>query len=214
LFNSTYFNITAWNAAAASVETVSIDMQRPQPAINIIEDICTSIFGLLLVDPDGKYSFKIVDTAVSASTTIKATDIRSPHRIPYNPAEVISSARIGYAKDWITTGTAFTYYTDDSQEDAVFLKYKTYNEKTFDTYLDNLTAATAYASTVMAYHKDIHGRMEVEVPMAYYDITIGDIVDAEIERRTQTMIGTTKSEIISVRYVLDKPAIMLGLRFV
>ena len=231
VYNDTHFNTTAWDAAQASVENVSLTMQQAaraeatgvtaiaeidevRPAIEVIQDICASVFGLFVIDPDGRYSFKIVDTDASSSTTIKAIDILSSHNIDYDPTEVISSVRIGYDRESTTVGNPYTYYTDDSEERAVFLKYKTYNEQTFDTLLDTLSAATAYGSTIMAYFKDVHGRLEVEVPMQYYDIALGDIVDVEIERQVGTMIGTTKSEIVNVRYALDRPSIMLGLRFV
>ncbi len=211
------FDITAWEVAQAAVGDVVVDMQDDDervPAINIIEQICTSVFGFFRITANGRYSFKIVDTTAAVVTTIKAVDIISNHKIVYDPTEVISSVRVGYAKDWTTTGTAYLYYTDDTREASVFTAYKTYKEQPVDTLLPTLSAATAFGVTFMDYFDRIHGRLPVDIPMAYYSIALGDMVDAEIRRQTTTMLGTTKSEVISINYNLDRSMINLGLRIV
>ena len=214
VYNTTYFNTTAWDAATALVDEVDIDMQEPVAAINVIEQICTSVFGLFIVDKDGKFSFKIVDTTASVVTTIKAIDVLSDNEIEYEPTEVISSVRVGYNKDWLTTGTAYLYYTDDTREASVFTAYKTYKEQVVDTLLPTLSAATAFGTVFMDYFDRVHGSLPMEIPMAYYDIALGDMVDAEIERATTTMLGTTKAEVININYGLGKPAMTVKLRIV
>jgi len=214
VYNSTYFNTTEWAAAQALVDDVVIDMQEPQPAIEVIEYICASVFGLFLVDPDGKFTFKVIDTSATAGTTFVAADILSDHTAVYDPTEVISSIRVGYARDWATTGTQYTYYTYSAEEADVFVKYKTYNQQEFPTALETLSAATAYGTTVFDYTKDVHGSLPVELPLAYYASDVGDIINVEIERATKAMIGTTKSEIVSLSYKLDRVTIEFGVRFV
>ena len=214
VYNETYFDTTAWDAAAALVDTVSLNMQEPEKAINVIEQIALSVFGLLVVEADGRYSFKIVDTSVTAGTTIQADDILSRNKPVYDPTEVISSVRVGYGRDWVTAGTQYTYYTDPTHEASVFTAYKTYNQQTFDTLLDTLTAATAYATNMLSYFKEIHGKNTVEVPMKYYAEELGNIVNAEIQRPSTTMLGTKKSEVTNVTYKLSGvPTISFGLRF-
>lgn len=214
-FNDTFFNTTAWNTAQALVEDVTVNMQEPAPAIDIIQDICTSVFGLFIIDPDGRYSFKIVDTSVAAGTTIFADDIISKSQIAYEPTEVISSARVGYARDWVTTGTQYTYHIDDTAEASVFAQYKTYNQQTFDTYLDNLTAATAFGVTIMERFRTVKGTMTLECPMSYYGTVLADVVDAELLRPSGTGgLGTTKAEIVGVDYNLNRTVIEFGIRFV
>jgi len=214
VYNDTYFDTTAWNAAQALVENVTVNMQEPAPAIEVIEKICESVFGLFLITADGKYTFKIVDTTAAAGSTINAIDIMNAKTVNYEPTEVLSSVRVGYARDWLTSGTQYTYYRDTSAEASVFTQYKTYNEQTFDTYLIDLTAATAFGTTIMNRFRAVHGQVSVEVPMSYYATEIADIVDAEILRPNKTMIGTTKSEIVSIDYNLNGPTMTLGLRFV
>ncbi len=146
--------------------------------------------------------------------TIKSTDVLGEYNIIYEPTEVISSVRVGYAKDWLTAGTQYTYFTDDSRETSVFTAYKTYKEQTFDTLLDTLSAATSYATTIYDYFDLVHGRVSVDIPMAYYELAIGDIINAEIQHPNRAMLGTTKSEVVGISYNLDRPAMNVGLRFV
>mgnify|MGYP001613961493 CR=1 FL=1 len=214
VYNATYFDTTAWDAAQASVETVTLNMQSPAPTIDVIQGICASVFGVFYVTSDDRFSFRRIDTTVTSATAIADADIRNQHRLTYDPTEVISSARIGYARDWATNGTQYTYVTNTTYEASVFNTYKTYNERTFDTYLHAVTAATAYGETLMVYAKDVHGTFELDLPMAYYVREIGETVDVPIRRATTAMIATAKSEIIDVRYDLSGPSMALGLRIV
>jgi hypothetical protein len=220
IFNETYFDTTAWNAAKASAPLVTINLKEAKPAIDIIEEICASTFGLFLVNPDNRYSFKIVDTTTSALTTIVHTDILNRHRITYDPAEVISSVRVGYDKNWESEYVSpYTFVTDTSEEAAAYLKYKTYNQKTFYTLLTNATAASAYATKILNYAKDVHGTGQLVVPMKYYGYNVADIVNAEITRETTPMLGSamtsvTKLEITSKAYNLRDGTITFGYRTV
>ena len=206
-YNDTYFDTTAWAEAQASVETVTISMDDSAPVIDVIEDICTSVFGVFFVTPDNKFSFRLVDTGASAETTIRAGDVMNRNRIIYNPSEVLSSARIGYI-----VADVLTYHDADQYEASVFNAYKTYSERTFDTQLDTVTAATAYGETIMQYTKDVHGVFEMQLPMLYYALEVGEMVDAEIWRAQSAMLATARSEILEVRYDLAGPTLTLGLR--
>lgn len=215
LYTSSYFDTVAWASAQAKAANVTIDMQNPEPAIDIIEGICASVFGSLSITADGKFSFVIVDTSVEVQATVLSGDIRSDHRIVYDPTEAVSSIRVGYNRDWLTVAsTVYTWHTDLSEETATFVKYKTYNQIDFPTYLVTEADAASLATAILTYSKDVHGQDTVLLPIAYYERRLGDIIDVEIERPQKTMIGTTKTEIVNVTYDLNKPAITLGVRFV
>jgi hypothetical protein len=225
VYSGTYFDMVAWVVAQAIVPDVTIDIGANKaitdiPTIDLIQDICASVFGLFLTTVDGKYSFKIIDTTASASTTIYEYDILNKHSISYDPTEVISSTKVGYAKDWAPSGgsvydSPYTFLTDTSQEEDIFLKYKVYNQKQFNTVLITLANAQTFSNTVLAYSKDVHGVGEIEVPMKYYAIELGDIVDIELNRETTTMLGTKKCEIIGVKYNLSPlPTMSLGYRII
>jgi hypothetical protein len=197
-----------------------MDMKAPKPTIDVIEDICASTFGLFLIGPDNRYSFKIVNTSATALTTIVHTDILNRHSITYDPAEVISSVKVGYNKNWDSDYVSpYTFVTDTSVEAAAFLKYKVYNQRTFYTLLTNATAASAFGTTILNYAKDVHGMGELTVPMSYYSYNVADIVNAEITRETTPMLGSsmtvvTKVEIISKAYNLRDATITFGYRVV
>ena len=217
-YTSAHFETTTWTALTSSVGNVTIGIpDTPKgklPAIEVIEQICTSVFGLFLSNREGKYTFKLVNTSATASSTLQAIDFRGEHNISYDPTQVISSVKVGYARDYATTGDQYQYVTDPTRQSSVFNAYQTYNEQTFLTLLPDATAATAYASTILDYFDAVHGKDNWELPLSYYDRGIGDIVDAQIRRPQKTMIGTTKSEIVSIDYDLNKNSIYTTIRFV
>lgn len=213
-YTSTFFDITAWEEASLLVPDITIDMQEQEPVIDVIQNICASIFGLFLITPEGKYSFKIVDTTASAETVINRYDIFNRHTINYDPSEVISSVKVGYAKDWATVQNPYTYLIDTSREEDIFLKYKTYNQKTFDTFLTSLSDAQDFSDTILDYAEEVHGKGNITVPMKYYTLDVGDLADIEIYREVQNLLGIKKSEIIRKSYDLDRALINFEYRFV
>jgi hypothetical protein len=219
-YNSTYFDTTAWEAASALVPNITIDIAAgkaitDKPVNEIIEDICGTVFGLFIIDSSNKFSFKIVDTSATASTTIQDIDILNYHTITYDPSEVISSTKVGYSKNWEEGyESPYTWLYDTTQENAVFLKYKTYNQKESFTMLINSADAQSFSDTILAYSKDVHGVGDIEVPMKYYDIDLGDIVNIEINRPATTMLGTKKCEIIGKTYNLSFPTITFTYRII
>ena len=93
-------------------------------------------------------------------------------------------------------------------------KYKVYREQGFNTYLPDSTAAQAFANTIMAYAKDIHGQFSIDVPMKYYNVAFGGVVNTELNRQNATMLGIKKCEIIGKTYNLESENINLNLRIV
>jgi hypothetical protein len=227
VYNDTYFDTTAWAVAQALVPNVTINIASGKdmddiPVNDLIENICGSVFGLFIIDNASRYSFKIVDTTASASTTIYANDILSNHSIEYDPTNVITSAKVGYNKNWEEGYTSpYTWFYSNTTtsglaiEEASYLKYKIYNQKEFTTLLISLANATSYSDTMLAYSKDVHGVGVIDTSMKYYAISLGDIVNIEIKRPNNiTMLGTKKCEIISKTYNLYSATITFGYRII
>lgn len=213
-YDATFYDLTAWEAARTLVENVTIDMQEPDDAINVIELIASSVFGLFYVTPANKFSFKVSDSGATVKAFIPAHDVADAHSISYDPAEVVSSVRVGYARDWTATGaSAYTYYTDTSREATVFSLYKTYNQRQFDTALPSLSAATAFASRVLDYVDTVRGTETVTVPLENYGLEIADQIALDIARGSRSMIGERKAEITGVELALQYPAMRLQLRY-
>jgi hypothetical protein len=222
-YDSSYYDMTAWGIAEAVAPNITIDIapgkgMEDSDVIDIIEMICTSIFGLFKITPENKYSFKIVDTTASSLSTIINNDIIGNNSVDYDPYEVISSAKIGYNKNWNEGYTSpYTFYYDTSYENSVFLLYKVYNQKQFNTVLIDTSALTvikAFSNTILNYSKDVHGIGSIKIPIKYYEIEVGDIYDIEINRETTTMLGTKKCEILSKSTSIYDGFITCGYRII
>jgi len=212
-YNGLYFNQALWEAAKSRAYNVTIDMQDEEPAIDVIQGICESTFGVFVTDPDGKYSFRITRPGDPAEYIIPANDIINYPRATYDPSEVITSVRVGYDRNWLLDGpSAYTYYTDTSREAEIFARYKTFNQRTFDTLLPTLSDAQAFASTVLDYAEEIRPTIDIEVPIKYYMVDVGDFVQVEINRARTTWFGERKCEVIRKVYNLDKNTISLTVK--
>lgn len=211
-YSGTFFDIDQWDAMTENAPVVTIDMQQPDSTINIIQNICSSVFGIFFITPDNLFSFKIVNITEDVVATILADDILNSHRFSYDPTQVISSARIGYDRDWTTTTNPYTFYTNTDEETAVFLKYKTYNQKEFLTVLPDLSSATEFGMKIMDYTKDVHAVFEITTSMQFYYLEISDMVSVEVKRATTDIFGTATAEVIGVRYNLADLTMNITLR--
>jgi hypothetical protein len=212
-YNGLYFNQAQWEIAKSKAYNVTISMVDAEKAIDVIQGICESTFGIFVADPDGKYSFKVVRPGDAAEYEIPDYDIINYPRATYDPSEVISSVKVGYARDWAISGASgYTYYTDTSREAEIFARYKTYNQRTFDTMLPTLADAQAYASVILDYAEEIRPRIELEVPMKYYLVDVGDFVQVSINRQNSTWFGERKCEVIRKVYNLDRNTISLTVK--
>ena len=214
-YGSTFYDTANWEAARGNVEAVTIDMQEPRASIDVIEDICASVFGLFYVDGDGRFSFKVIDSDDSITALIPAEDVLTAHEIAYDPQSLISSVRVGYGRNWLTSQTsisAYSYYTNTDRQASVYTIAKTYNQRDFKTLLPSLSAATAFSTRVLDYTDELHGEQSITVPLEYYGVALGDQVGVEIDRGTRSMLGLKKCEVTSVEYLLDRPLMRLGLR--
>jgi hypothetical protein len=54
--------------------------------------------------------------------------------------------------------------------------------------------------------------MEIEVPIKYWQIAVGDFAEVSINRPQSTWLGTRKCEVISKTYNLDRGTITFGIR--
>lgn len=210
VYSSFYYDTTVWDAATLLAPNITIAMEEDEeePVINIIEKICVSVFGFFDVTEDGLFTFKYVNPTDSASTTIVKADQLNRIEVTYDPSEVVSSVKIGYAYD----GSEYSYVTDTSREAAIYEKYKTYNKKTFETYLTTSTAASALASSILDYVEDVHGTIPLQVPLRYYSTQVGDVVDAVLNRSVLTMLGTKECEVLRKEYNLESTNIEVTLR--
>jgi hypothetical protein len=214
-YNSNYYNIIQWEAAKALVPNITIDLVTADEEMavnNIIQDICSSVFGLFRIDPDNKYTFKLLNDAVIVDT-IESYDIMNNPIIEYDPTEIITSTKIGYNKDWNPGYTSpYTFLVDTSKEQEIFDKYQTYKQKTFFTLLTNLIDAQSFSDYILNYFDTVRGTTNIIVPIKYYSIEVADFVNCNIRRRNGEWMGLRKCEILGKSYNLKNNTINFKLR--
>jgi hypothetical protein len=217
-YDTDYFDTTVWGATETAVAndglTVTVNMQTPSAAIDVIESLCLAGLVSFYMSADGKYTIRQIDPAGTTGTFIPERDIQNIPMMRYDPSDVMSSIRVGYARDWVTAGNAYSYYTDDSHESSVFNAYLVYNEKSYDTFLDTLSSATSWATAMYSLHNSVHGTTEITVPVAYYDDAILAIqIDPQLDMGEISFLGTIETVVQSVSWNLTGiPTISLGLR--
>jgi len=212
-YSSVNFDTTAWAAAvtAAADRLVTLDMQDPEPAIDVIEDLCAAASAVFWVDADSKFSAKVVDRSAATSFSVYSRDILDMLELRYDSSLVVTSTRIGYAHNW--EENTYTHYEDDSRETTVFERYKVYRVHELDTYLSNATGAESLSDSILDDFDTIYAEGTLRLPISYYDIEIGDIGEAELNRANRTMIGTKKIECLGVTWNLDQlPTLSVAFR--
>jgi hypothetical protein len=218
-YSDIYFNTSQWDVAKLFVPNVTISMDSDTATdeiLKFIEGICTSCFGLFIIQPDGKYTFKLIDSSQYSYTTIPKYDIlTSPISITYDPSQVLSSVKVSYDKVNNANLNGYkTTLTDTTWEDDVYKKYKVKIENEFDTYLVDHASAQLFVNKIMDYTKDVHGELSIDVPMKYYSLVFGGVIDIEINRENSTMLGLKKCEILGKTYNLEEENINLDLRII
>jgi len=210
VYNSSTFNTTNWDAATLLAPNITLvgDADNPLKIIDIIEQICVSVFGNFIIDPDGRYNFKLIDDSASWSAEVDSEDIQNQFEVNYDPSEIVSSVKVLYAQ----TGSSASVYIDTSAESAAYLKYRVYNQQEFDTCLVDATAATSFATTILNYSKDIRGRLSIMCPMEYYTVAVGDVIVVKIDRETTDMLGFNVCEVLGKIYNLANGFIQFDLR--
>jgi hypothetical protein len=213
-YNQVYYDVDQWEAMKLLAYNVTLNYTKETEVIKIIEEICASIFGLFIVLVDGRYSFKITSPfdASNADLSIPNDDILNDFSLSYDPSQVISSTKIGYNRDWTTSGSAYTFLTDTSQEADVFQLYKTYSQKEFLTALPDVIDAQNYSDRILEYAGLVRAESSIEVPIKYWILDIGDFIDIELNRSATDWLNYRKCEILSKEFQLDRGTIVFGIK--
>jgi len=86
--------------------------------------------------------------------------------------------------------------------------------KHFNTKLIFNSDAVLLAEDLIVYFKDLHGELQIIVPMKYYAVNVGDNVDVQIWRETTSFLGTKKCEVLGKEYDLKNAMIKFNLRII
>tara|TARA_Y100000310_G_C20672933_1_gene811285 strand:- start:1399 stop:2847 length:1449 start_codon:yes stop_codon:yes gene_type:complete len=219
-YTTGYFDTTLWGNAETSLDTrgikVDVEMQEPEPAIDVIEDLCVAAIGVFFLDEDNKYAFRIRDpNATATGSTLPRNDVLSDVSVMYNPADIVSSFRVGYGKTWNGTAQSYlyTYKNYTEREASVVTSYQIYNQQVVDSLMDSENSVDKWIDVLYDWHAAMHGEIDIAVPIKYYDREIAQTINVMLDRRNATMFGTTLTEIRSISWNLNEtPSITFGLR--
>jgi len=212
-YDSGNFNLTEWAAAEAASPNVTCNYSNTS-VIDIIEGIAGTALAYFIVQDNGLYTCRIYDSTRSMDQKLYEEDLMNRIGIEYDPSEVLSSIRIGYAPVYATSGTTYTYLRDSSEETTVYNKYRVYREKTIETMLPTEAEAQAFATAMLGLSSTVKKHFPIITNLTTISREIGDMLYLPIMRVNKKMLGWIKAEIIGKSYGLDDFTISIQCRIV
>lgn len=177
------YNTAQWDTYETLARDITLFIEE-EDLKEVIEKIALSEFGIFYVELDGRYSFKKSDNDRAITNTIKESDIINEPSAEYDPENFLTSVDIRYNED-VSEGDFLRYFYDDL-ESEVFLKYKQYRSKEYETLIANQTGAAAMAEEVMDQAKVIPTYFPLTVPLGdYLGLELLDNLQAKIQRVEQ-----------------------------
>lgn len=180
-YGPSMFNQGEWSAATALAPDVGYFGDSPTEAIDIIEEICASARLSFIAQDDDRYTARIYNPNRAVSQTFVRADLLETPTRAYKSAEVLSSTRVGYSKDW--SGDDWIWLHDTSQEAAIFERFSVYREQTFETLLKDATAAQAFSDDILELSSEMACTVSLRMKLQPLGREIGDFIEADIGRR-------------------------------
>lgn len=211
-YNANFFNTGEWNVSRLAAPDINYFAREPVEVISIIEEISSSVFGLFLVEDGGRYSYRIYNQAAAAVQTITRYELLELPLVEYDPKEILTSTRVGYAKDW--AAGELRYLHDISQQADLFRQWKVYREKTFPTLLTTAAAAQDFSDKVLQLSAGPKRIFVAKTKMQTALRQIGDMINVEVYRRREKLLGMVKAEVVGVSKSADENGVTLTCRIV
>jgi hypothetical protein len=153
---SAYFDVSAMTAAKALTGTVYRTAEDGDTIDGAISDLSQSTMGFFFITPDGRYSFKKIDTTAASVTVIGSSDILNNINIAYDDNTIMASAAVSYPlydmKDISTTPIS----SDSAWHRIVFLQKN--SEKILATRSQATSSGSYLKGTVYMYKSTDYGK--------------------------------------------------------
>jgi hypothetical protein len=176
-YNSNFYNITHWELIRDSIDQeIGLGIVASEPLVDIIGRIAASIFGMFIVDGDGRYNFKVVDNNKSPAMNLYKYDYMSSPTLQYKGDEYISSCKVYYDKGVVNQRGPQVLNRDS--ETNLFTKYDFKVEKEFDTLLTSWEDALDYSNIIMDNFGGIFPTWTIVTKLQTLDLEIEDLIDA------------------------------------
>ena len=212
------FDEAAWEAARAVAPDIGLCVLQQQPILDLVEEISTSIFALFQVNPDGKFTIRLFERqrTAPANLAISREEILNWDEHEYDPSETISSASVGYDRDWNERPGRelehFRVLRNFERQVEIIRRTKLQRDGVFQTLLTARQAASDFADTVLSIQGNIIGVVTVVVPIKWSGLQVGQWVYAQIDRPVRSALGWMLCEITGVEVNLQDYVVTLDLR--
>jgi hypothetical protein len=213
VYNNSFFNTTKWDSVTFSLsQRIGLWIgEKKKEIVKIVEEISSTILGILYIQGDGLYSFKLRDISASPVDTIYISDVIEPVDVQYLSGEYINSARVEYSRFWsLDRGR---YYTDDSRKDSLFSKYRKNSEKEFPTLLVDKADAETFATDALDTFGGIFPSFTITTTTAFIEVDIADIIDIEVQHNSDGSSELIRGEVTSKTINLNDYTITFTIRF-
>lgn len=211
-FISTNYNIREWGLAKSVCRNVAVYEDESRELSKIIEEICDSCDLGFIVQDDGKYTARIYNENRTAATTIYTDEYVDDPVLTLDEDKFLSSVQIKYNKN--QNSDTFLKHVNTDYEDEVFDRYKSYQQKTFETILPTLSDAMEKSESVMALSKNITDVIKRTVKTQHVNLEIMDFVIAAPNTREGATEKWGYHEIVGIQKNLSKAEVELSMRFV
>lgn len=212
-YNNTIYNAGEWNLAELNAPDIGLYIDSNNNIFNIIEQIANSLQTDIFYHSDGRLTSVKYESGKEAIQTIKDHEFLELPIVEYDPTEVTTSTTIYYDKD--LQEDEYRIYVDKSQEDTLFLNYKTYINKEVETLLVNESDAESFSDTFLEITSVVKKVVTFTVPLTVVcGRGITDFLNVPLIRRSGEMIGTAKCEIINISRNLMSATAELSCRII
>lgn len=211
------FDDTQWTAQTALASMVgNIWIKDLTNVEEIVERIDVSNFGSLLLNGEGKWTFKKTDLTKSHVYVLRKDEQFQPPNRSDDGTEYLTSAIVKYNEDNNETAEAkkWRMYADTSQETAIKNEYGTYKTREYKTYLMTAADAQTLAENIMSLYSSIIPTFETTAPLAASEIELLDNIILEVNRNKSEWLGFNKCEVVGISYNLNDFLMTIQCRFI
>ena len=196
-YNTINYNTTEWAIATAHdlASNIGLLIDEEREIVRIIEEICGCL-GSFIVQDNGKFTFRILDIDQEPEKTIYIENMAKPFDIEWEGTEFLSSANIGYKRNW--DKKRHRWYLKDDLRDVIYSEHKKYNDKSFKTLIVDEAGAIKRAEYLMTLFQEIPPMYTVYTKTDNVDIEILDMVNFEINRVSKSWFDFVKVSIVGV----------------
>ena len=211
--SSDIYDTTEWASATSAVWDVGIVISEPTDVSRVIEEISNTVYGQFLVKADGLFTFRKYDEdSATHAQVIPKEEVLNRAAVTYSPSEVLTSVQVGHTKEWAKGH--YQYLLENTDESAIFSKFRVYRQKTFDSLTTNATDAQSLADDIMDQSGIVRRTFPIVTKYQSALRELGDWVFVELDRANSHMLGDIIkfAEVVGVNKDLNGNTISLECR--